>query len=235
MGKKFSMEDLPKDLESTTEKEEFIRKEIKKAVNDLNSSGKASTEIEIRIGSLFNVLKMVIKKKDKEWVSYFEEKFPYLILRTVQRHMKLAKRIDLDKYPKLSFAGQTRLLALLRCVPKKGEVADLLKKHKVDMNFDLNKPKAVDRFRQQIDDVIKKERPSKKSQKISVSASLKRIKEAAGKWKDTLMEAKDDVDLLKPVEPDLIKRAIKGTELLLEQLKAIKKRVVVKEGYREAA
>jgi len=66
------------------------------------------------------------------------------------------------------------------------------------MNFDLNKPKAVDSLGSK-STMLSRKRGFKKIPKISVSASLKRIKEAAGKWKDTLWRQKM-IDLLKPVE-----------------------------------
>lgn len=224
----FTLEDLPEELGSKKEKADYIRKEIKKAANDLNSSGKASTEMDVRIGSLFNVLKKVVKKKKAEWTSYVEERFPYLNIRTIQRQMKLAKGVNLDKRPKLSFAGQTRLLALMRCVPKKGEVGDFLKERNFDLDFDVKKPKAVNEFQKEIDELIQNEKPSKKPPKVSISTSLSRVNLAAEKCKEVIKLAKEDKNLLKPVKPDVVSRTIKGIERLLEQLKKMRKRIAGK-------
>jgi hypothetical protein len=229
MSIRFTLEELPEGLGSKKEKEKYIQKEIKKAVKEFNLNGKSSTELEYRIGSMFIVLKKVVKKDGDEWETYREDKFPYLNKRTVQRYMRLANKYDLHTYPMLSFAGQTRLLDLLSIVPKKESIADFLNDNGIGINREPKHPNEVTNFKNKIDDLIKsKKEENKKPRPPSVSASLNRIKDTTKKYDEVYKLAKEDNDLLKPVSLSELKQTIELVENLLKQLKRHRKQVAGK-------
>ncbi len=226
MGLRFTADDIPEEHASKKDKEKYITKQILKAVKEFELTGKASTELEYRIGSMFIVLKKVIKKDGKEWESYMEEKFAYLNKRTVQRYMRLAKQFDLHTYPTLSFAGQTRLLSLLKIVPKKEPIADFLDQNGIAINRELKHPKDILDFKASIDDLIRSTTAENKKARLpSVRASLSRIKETTNKYSEVYKLAREDNSLLTPVTLSEIEQTIELVKNLLKQLKKQRKQV----------
>ena len=226
MGK---MREKEKSNQSSKEKIKKIKKQIEETAQELFTSGKASTELEFNLGDLFNDLKKAVKKKKKEWAAYLEENFPYFTVRTIQRYMRLNKKIDLGQNPQLAFAGQTRLLDLLSCVPKNEDVFDFLKTNRVDLKFDPRSPEAVNGFCDEIDKVIAKVRKEKKSaggsKKPSLAQSISRIQTAAISCRQVIKLAKEDAGMLQTVKAKTIDKAIENVGKLMEQLKKIKSRL----------
>ena len=215
---------------SREEKVKSIKKQIEEAARELFNGGKASTELEFNLGALFNDLKKAVEKKKKEWTSYLEENFPYFTVRTIQRYMRLSKKIDLGQNPQLAFAGQTRLLDLLSCVPKKEDIFGFLEKKEVDLEFDSRSPEAVKGFCDEIDEVIAKVWKEKKSaggsKKPSLALSISRLHTAAISCKKVIKLAKEDSEMLRTVKAKTIDKALEGSvSKLMEQLKKIKSRL----------
>ena len=226
MGK---IREKEKSNQSSKEKIKRIKKQIEETAQELFTSGKASTELEFNLGDLFNDLKKAVKKKKKEWTAYLEENFPYFTVRTIQRYMRLSNKIDLGKNARLAFAGQTRLLDLLSCVPKNVDVSDFLKKKGVDLKFDPRNLEAVNGFCDEIDKVIAKVRKEKKSaggsKKPSLALSISRIQTAAISCRKVIKLAKEDAGILQTVKAKTIDKAIETVGKLMEQLEKIKSRL----------
>ena len=171
----FTIDSIPGDLVEDDDKEKFIKREIKEKFSELNKLAKTTTELEIRIGELFNTLKQVVKKNDKKWKKYIENNFRYMNIRTVQRWMKLAQTVDFENHPSLAYAGQTRLLALANLAKKdKSEIHAFLKDSGVSLDFETEKRVDVGKFRDKVDGLIKKHSPKKKV-KNTTSAIINRF------------------------------------------------------------
>ena len=153
----FTIDSIPDHLVEEDEKARYIKKEIKKHYSELTKQTKTVTEIESKIGERFNTLKEVVKKSGNKWTEYIEDNFSYINIRTAQRWMKLAKAVDIENHPSLAYAGQTRLLTLANLAKRnKAEVDAFLKDGGVSLDFNTKKRPEVGKFRDKVDDLIKK-------------------------------------------------------------------------------
>jgi hypothetical protein len=143
--------------------------------------------------------------------------------------MRLSKKIDLGQNPQIAFAGQTRLLDVLSCVPKNKDVSDFLKTKGIDLKFDPRSPEAVNGFCREIDKVIAKTRKEKKSaggsKKPSLALSISRVYTAAISCKKVIKLAREDSEMLRSVKAKTINKALKSVSKLMEQLEKIKSRL----------
>jgi hypothetical protein len=220
----FTIDSIPDNFVKDDEKEKFIKKQIKKKYSELNKLAQTATELEITVGQMLNTLKQVVRKNEKKWKRYVEKNFPYLSIRTVQRWMKLAKTVDIENHPSLAYAGQTRLLTLANLAKRnKAEVDAFLKDGGVSLDFNTKKRPEVGKFRDKVDDLIKKHRPPKEKT-ASANSMINRLLKAAKELIQKFENDNDEEDVTESVDKNTLEHSIEEVEELLQMLKQIKKR-----------
>ena len=235
----FSLSDISDEHGTKEEQINYLQKEIKEAAKDFNKEGKASVESAVRLGSMLNVLKDLVKGQKKgSWEKYRDSELTSVNKRTGQRCMYLARSLGpiLEKSAKLSWAGKTRLLELAKLGKKLGKnVEDLLEDHQVSLDFDHKKVKKVKAFHDQIDKLLEEVKPPKGKKEKGLKATVLRMKKEAATWTSKLKASKDDEGLLDGIEPEAIDETIDEFEKLLKQLKRAKERIPGEDSDREAA
>lgn len=214
----FTTDNIPKDYESDSDKEKYCKGKIKEKYGELNKGCKTVTEIQIELGQLFITLKGVVREDGKKWKTYVNKNFRYITIRTVQRWMKLGKEVDIDNYPRLSYAGQTRLLALANIAKKEStEIHSLLKDNGISLEFKPKKASELRSFKDEIDKLIKQYRGRAKT-RTSATKIFKRLSNAT---KDLSRELDFD-DASETISKDDIDKSIEELEDLLEQLEELR-------------
>jgi hypothetical protein len=157
MPKKLNQFKIPKDCKTYDEKIEFMIEEIEDAYEDCGRTEKTAVEHAVRLGRWCIIFKKLVKKHKKgKWEETMKNHLPHLSIRTVQRYMKLAWRVDLEAYPVLAFLGQTRLYALIGLTGKT-KIHEFLLENDVDIEIDLAEEDAKDRlhgFRLEVEELM---------------------------------------------------------------------------------
>jgi hypothetical protein len=219
----FTTDSIPEKYKSDKRKEKFVVQKIEGVHGKINKAAKNVTEYAGKMGQMFIVLKAVTKKEGDAWEEYVEKKFPYLNIRTIQRRMKLARHVDLQKYRNLGFAGQTRLLNLINFAEKKKkEVHSILKLEDIALEFNRKDPTEVKNFRDEIDLLIQQSKPKgKKSQ--GITGIIRALSKTSMNWCAKLESVGNNGLARKSVNKTELEEGIKKLEDLLKQLKRLKK------------
>ena len=110
----------------------------------------------INLGTLLNKLKNDFDKKSKgekqKWEDYLKEK-AHIHIRRAQRAMRLARSIDLEKFPALAYISQSQLSRLVS-LSKKRSVAETLKNGEIDCNIQPENQDCIAYFEKEIDNLI---------------------------------------------------------------------------------
>jgi hypothetical protein len=196
----------------------------------------SAAERAIRLGSLLIELKEIVKMDKRiKWTSFIRKKLPFLSIRTIQRYMKMSKKVDLESCPALAYLGQVRLCELIKLTDKENTVNDFLEDKGIETEIDFDDENAISSFRKDVDNLLgdvdgrdsERENPSEgkslKSPKNSpkdrsgndLLTEFNNSSKALGEHIDSII---DDEDLLSKIDEDWV-------DDLLEKLKELKERL----------
>ena len=91
---------------SEVKTEEDILQEIENEHKNLMQGRMNALQNSLKLGSLFLDLKPIVKQKGEKFEDYMKQKVSYLTLRTIQRYMKIAKNVNLEKHPALKWSDK---------------------------------------------------------------------------------------------------------------------------------
>lgn len=174
--------EFPKGCKTFEQKIEFLIEGMKKDAYSLTKIEQKGVKRVHRLGQRGILMKKVVKKHKKgKMPDILKEHFPDLSMRTLQRYMKLAERVDLVKSPSLAYLGQTRLYQLIEIAGKR-TIEELL--NEVDIDFDHDSGKgAIIRFKEKIDEFIRYRKGGHseeiKEAKRPVKSGVKQVKQSA--------------------------------------------------------
>ncbi|MHB8790186.1 MAG: hypothetical protein ACYDBT_09925 [Desulfobulbaceae bacterium] len=146
---------------------ENLIREINDCYINLVKSEKRTTKEAIILGNKFINLKKISKKikgKRKSWGKFLEEKFPQISIRQIQRLIRLANYIDIDKHKYLLMVSQNQLLDLIRISGKIG-VHKYLKKNNIITDFNENDKGSINNFLKKINHAVSFQKKSSKKKR----------------------------------------------------------------------
>jgi len=134
---------------------------------------------QIRLGSMFQYQKRLLKKIDpeKNWIEWFNENYGSSTLRSAQDYMRMANTPGIIKY---SVFGKERLMEILRAIPsfmsQDDPIGAFLAKY--GFTFDPEKENFMDVWRSSIDAAIAMEkiRQVEKKKEIELGLSFEKVK-----------------------------------------------------------
>jgi len=215
----------PKEVKSTEEKIDYLGDQVKEFYGELLESEKTSTGRAHQLGRFLEELKGQLKKSGANFHDFLGEKFPYITVRTAQRYMELAKKIDLDSYPTIGTAGLVRLKKLMDVVGKRGSIVDLLNDNKIGLNFSIDDAKAVRKFKNEVDDLLNKSPKEKKGKGKKNSKksepSFESLSRRVSSFLDSLKALMENKVEIQNVEAKVLNQMINFTAEALEKLKKI--------------
>ena len=148
---------IPKKYKTYQEKVNFLTQEIMTEYSEGTRLDTSATAQAIRLGALLIELKKLVKGEEKiEWTKFIKKKLPAISLRTIQRYMKMALKVDLDSCPSLAHLGQVRLSDLISHSGEGVTVNDFLEDKEIETDIDPEEEKAIFRFRREVDALLKK-------------------------------------------------------------------------------
>jgi len=163
--KKYNKVKIPSEHKTYDQKVEFLIEEIEEAYEECVALEKTAVERAIRLGTWCNTFKAVVRKHKKgKWQEVIGKHLPHLSIRTVQRYMKLARKVDLDEYPALAFLGQTWLYQLMEFAGKT-KVHEFLAKNDIDFEVDIEEEDSIDDFKLEVEELIERLKAAKPGKK----------------------------------------------------------------------
>ena len=115
----------------------------------------SAAERAIRLGSLLIELKEIIKmEKGINWTKFIKKKVPFISIRTIQRYMKMSKKVDLESCPALAYLGQVRLCEVIKLTDKETTVNDFLEYKGIETEIDFEDENAISSFRKDVDKLL---------------------------------------------------------------------------------
>lgn len=180
--KKSSEPSIPKDYKTLEDKIDYVKDQIEEILPELDSVEKQGAEYAVQLGRWYIKLKKLVKKKKKtKWKDFVKKTFPRVTIRTIQRHMRIAEKVDLVEAPALGFLGQTRLYELAY-LARNDSVAGFLEENEIDPFVDLEDQDSIDSFKYNVDEFVYNRK------------NKKRGKAKDAKAKDAMSKADDDND-----------------------------------------
>ena len=130
------------------------------------------TKYLIRLGMIFNIQKMLVRKSGKKWEEWFNDNHSVMSLRSAQDYMKLAKVPNIIRY---AFLGKERLIEISR-VAKKLKSEDPVGEYLTSQGIEF-KPEQIESegsasLRSQVDTVIALITISKVEEKNEISLDV---------------------------------------------------------------
>jgi len=173
---------IPKKYKSFDDKIDFLFKKIRLALSEFEGIEKAGAEQAILIGHWCSLMKKVVKKSKKgRWQKFIKDRFPSLPIRTVQRYMKIARKVDPKEYPALAFLGKTRLYDLAALAGKEGKMADLLHENNIDLDIDLTEQDQIHSLKSKVDELLDQEKTPAPPADVDEDNAYKESKKKSGK------------------------------------------------------
>jgi hypothetical protein len=156
---------------SEAKTEEAILQEIEIEHKNLMQGRMNALQISLKLGRLFLDLKPIVRQKGGKFEDYMKRKVSYLTLRTIQRYMKLAKNVNLEKYPALKWFGQVRLYELTT-IAKAKDLGKFLETKGIDCKIQTDRKENLKVLMDKIDVLIEKpgSRKGKPPQKGAVES-----------------------------------------------------------------
>lgn len=134
-------------------------------INDLNKaiieSDCTAFELVWKSGRYLLEMKDVANKSKKGFQAEFKKRVQKFTLRTAQRRMKLAEKVDLKAEPVLVVLGQTRALELCGLLKEPETANAFLKRKRVSLPVTIEKPWEVRKFLKTVDNLLDRS-PNKK-------------------------------------------------------------------------
>ena len=140
---------------SEAKTEEAILQEIENKHKNLMQGRMNALQISLKLGNLFLDLKQIVKEKGDNFEDYIQRHVTYITLRTVQRYMKIAKSVDLEKYPALKWVGQVRLYELIT-IAKAKDVGKFLETKGIDCKIQRDRKEDLKILMDKMDVLIEK-------------------------------------------------------------------------------
>lgn len=217
MKKKVFTEDVP-DKGKSKEREKLERS-IKEILQQYESTEKTKTDLAYKLGVKFDKLKALLKEEGVGFKKHMKKTFPYITLRTVERHIELSKKVDLKSQPKLAVAGETRLLRLAKLAGE-DDLQDFLTKNKIDLEIDTDDPQEVKAVRKGMDDLLRKARKEESSQ--SINAVLAKLSKSTSWYLTTIESLTSDEEVAKNAKKSNIMQALQTINKIRQVLRGIR-------------
>jgi hypothetical protein len=135
MEKKMKLEgiEIPEKHKTYDEKINYLTEYINEKSEVRFPLIRRTTESIISTGRALITFRKVSKGEGKKWPTEFKRHLPHLAIRTAQRYMKLAKNIDLNRYPALIFLLQSQLYELAKLAGNDISFVNLFENYGIDI------------------------------------------------------------------------------------------------------
>jgi len=168
----------------------------------------------------------VVQKSGSSFHAHLREKYSYMTIRSAQRYIELAQKVDLDTYPTIGTAGIVRLKKLIDVVGDKGLIVDFLNDNKIGFSFNIDDAEAVRKFKDEVDALLEKnpkgsEEKPKKGGKIKSKPSFKRLLGRVSSLLDSLNAFIEDKEVTPNIEAKALSQMIDNMTVALEKMKKI--------------
>ena len=227
--KKTSSPSIPKEYKTREDKIDYVTDQIQEILPKLDAVEKKGTEYAVQLGQWYMSLKELVKEEKKtKWEDFVKEAFPHVSIRTIQRHMKIAEKVNLNAAPALAFLGQTRLYELAYLAGE-DNVFEFLEDHDIEVQIDLEDEDSINSFKHKVGQFTyqqKKEKHSKskngKDEDVNSENDDESDDDEISKDKIVQMKKKELVEYVDENEVDIDDDEWKTTEelryLLIERL-----------------
>jgi len=145
---------MTKKQKGKNSKKRKLTKKVLKTLTKINNLEKRGVKLAIKAGLHLSKLQEIAKNEGDSWEEYVKKHFG-ISIRTVQRYIKIAQRVDIKDHPALISLSQTLILELITVFPEEDNIGNFLRNDmeiKTDINLDDDKE--VKLFRCKIDEML---------------------------------------------------------------------------------